>query len=86
MKTETQKRLLHLNQSSHTDFLHGSGRGQESLLQQLLPGLLVLHLDLRHHVTRHKAHVAGRLPAVEAVWVLISINLRKGRARIQLLS
>lgn len=61
-----------------TYLLHGGGRGQEALLQQLLPGLLVLHLDLRHHVARHEAQAAAGLSPVEAVWVFVSVNLGRG--------
>lgn len=60
---------------SPTYLLHGGRCGQEALPQQLLPGLLVLHLDLRHHVTGHVAQVTVALSSVEPVCVFISVNL-----------
>lgn len=60
-----------------TDFVHGGCCGQIALLQELLPGLLVLHLDLRHHVARHKAQATATLSPVKPVWIFVSMNLVK---------
>lgn len=70
--------MLALLTLSPTDFVHGGGCGQEALLQELLPRLLVLHLDLRHHVARHKAQAAAALASVKPIWIFISVDLVKG--------
>lgn len=58
-----------------TDFVHGGCCGQIALLQELLPGFLVLHLDLRHHVARHKAQAAATLSPVKPIWIFVPVNL-----------
>lgn len=64
-----------------THLLHRGRCGQEALLQELLPGFLILHLDLRHHVTRHIAQTTTRLPSVEPICIFISMHLQ-GRAML----
>lgn len=65
--------------SLRTNFVHGCRRGQKALLQQLLPRLLVLHLDLRHHIAWHKAKVTTTLSSVKAIWIFLSVNLVKDK-------
>lgn len=59
-----------------THLLHGGRCGQEALLQELLSSFLILHLDLRHHVTRNIAQTTARLPSVEPIHIFISMHLQ----------
>lgn len=74
--------------SEPTDLLHaGRRRGQEALQQQLLPRLLVVHLDLRHHVAGDVAQASAALPPVEPVRVFVPVDLAeesRGVTRIRL--
>lgn len=58
-----------------TYLLHVCVGRQEALLQECLSGLLILHLNLRHHVTRYVTMTTVQFTAVEPVRVFISVDL-----------
>lgn len=60
---------------SLTYFIHGGVEREEALFEQLVHGLLVLCLDLRHHVAGNKPRPAADLPTVKPVRVLIAVHL-----------
>lgn len=49
--------------------------GQETLLHELMFKVVIIHWDLRYHVTRHDTRQTTRLPVVETIIIFISKHL-----------
>lgn len=58
-----------------TQLLHRGVERKETLFQELLHHLIVLRLDLRHHVTGDQTHSVPDFCPVEAVCVFIPKDL-----------
>lgn len=68
-------RVLGEQGPSLTYFLHGCVKREEALSKKLVHHLLIVCLDLRHHVTRDEAKAGTSFPTVEPICVFITIDL-----------
>lgn len=58
-----------------TDSVHRGAERQEALFDKLVQGLVVVSLDLWHHITGDQTHSAPQISSVEAIGVFVTVNL-----------
>lgn len=58
---------------------------QETLLHELMLEVVIIHWDLRYHVTRHDTRQTTRLPVVETIIVFISKHLAETETKSAIL-